>query len=262
MQIENWNYAAGITNWKSITLQAINLNFPVVRFGVAFQNYNTAQEASFNAAVEAIATWMQSLTIPNGTTLILELGNEESFHITDGTTQQHVRDNMRILYTACKAICTNPQIKITYTMANGEMFSFHNDILASKPYPGDFASVNLYSYPVSQTSGTYFGINIASFLAWFNNVNDTAKTLGPGVISEFGPDPDGYADSRWSDVEFYDTQFRQNLQKIIDAGVSEGYIYNFIDPNNIFGCRRTTGEYNPWWYSLTGKRKPVGVGMI
>lgn len=247
--IENWNYSAGIALWKTIAQYALTLGFEEVTFGLTFQNYNAAEQTAFAAAQDALANWFDQQTVPVGTTFIFCQGNEESFHITDSSTTAQVRAFYRTRYTALKA--AHPLRTFTYSMANGEMFPFFNDLNGSAlAYPWDYASVNLYSYPTGQTSGTYFRINIGSMLAWFGTTVE---------ITEFGPDDGGYLDTEWFDRHFYADQFLQNLHTIIDNNLPAAYIYNFQD--SLFGCLSPKRIFRSWWYVLRGVREPFNLEM-
>ena len=136
------------------------------------------------------------------------------------------------------------------------MFNFYNDFHNSGLfYPWDFPSANLYSAPYPNgtltPSATYYKQNITNAAFWFGISNF--------VLSEFGPDPSGYSDGAWYDRKFYSEQFVQNLQAAIEAGINVAYIYNYMDSQ--FGCKNTTGIFNPWWYALRGQRARY-TGMV
>lgn len=169
------------------------------------------------------------------------------YHRDGSLTDAQVRANMRTDYAAVKAVYTKGPV--TYSMANGEMFPYFNDSLS---YPWDFASANLYSYPHgSTTSGTSFTVNLSNATSWFGTTFQ---------VSEFGPDPSGYADATWFHKDFYADQFVANLRDIIDHNITRGYIYNYMDSS--FGCKSPNGTYRPWWYDLRGVARPFNVGMV
>ena len=248
MLIEQYNYTAGVDRWKTYTQKALDLGFNKVIFGLTNPTYTAGNQSAFNTAQQGIASWMQSINDPR---LVLCIGNEEMYHHDGSISDASVRANMRTLYTACKAIYTIPGSKITYSMANGEMFQYKLEHDGGAIWPWDYASANLYSYPHgSTTSGTYFSINLSSAIAWFGSTF---------VISEFGPDPNGYSDGAWGEREIYADHFYNQLLDIIDHNIPEAAIYNYMD--GAFGCKSPNGTYRPHWYLLRGLPIPMDAGM-
>ena len=246
--IEQFDYAAGITNWKAILNKARLLPFKEIIFGLSNNAYTSANEAAFNAALLSLATYLQSLNDPR---ITLVIGNELSYRHDGSVTDAHVRANARTNYTACKAVYTVG--KITYNMANGEMFPFYNDFNGSAlPYPWDYPSANLYTYRHgATTSGTYFTVNLSSALSWF----------GPTfTLSEVGPDPEGYSDTYWFDQEFYAKRFARNILAAIEKGIKVICVYNYMDAN--FGMISPTGIHRAWYYTVLGLPIPNNAGMI
>lgn len=243
----------GIPLWKTILEYALTFDFETITIGLSSNptTLTNSNKGNFTAAYTTPSTgfayYLQAL---NDSRIVLCIGNEETYHHDGSITDAQTRAFLRTHYIAIKAIYTRGPV--TYSMANGEMFPFYNDFTGSSlAYPWDFASANLYSYASSQNSATYFSINLSSATFWFGS------TL---VVSEFGPDPSGYADSRWADKDFYAAQFADNERDIIDHDIIKAYAYNFMDAS--FGCKSPNGTFRPWWYTLRGEQIPVNAGMV
>lgn len=244
----------GIPLWKTILEYALTFDFETITIGLSsnpttLTNSNKGNfTAAFTTPSSGFAYYIASLNDPR---IIVCIGNEETYHHDGSISDTQTRAFIRTHYAAIKPLL--PNNSLTYSMANGEMYPFYSDYTNSNlSYPWDFPSANLYSYPTGQGSNTYYSINLSSATAWFGN-----STL---VVSEFGPDEAGYADSRWGDKDFYTAQFVDNELDIIDHGIKKGFIYNFM--NDAFGCKSQSGVFRPWWYALRGEQVPVNAGMI
>lgn len=248
------NTSTGVPLWKTILQYARTFDFETITIGLSSNptTLTNGNKANFTAAFTTPSTgyayYLQGL---NDSRIVLCIGNEETYHRDGSLTDTQVRAFIRTHYTAIAAIYTVGPI--TYSMANGEMFPFFNDLSGSAlPYPWDFASANLYSYPHgATTSGTSFNTNLSSATAWFGS---------DFVVSEFGPDPSGYSDGSWGHKDLYADQFVLNLHDIIDHDILIAAIYNFQD--SLFGCKSPNGTFRPWWFDLRGEPRPFNVGMV
>lgn len=227
----------GIPAWKKVLEYALTLPFLKVGIGLSSNptSYTASSAATFRTIKNSYATYLKGL---GDSRIVYYHGNEETYHRDGSLTDAQVRANMRTDYAAIKAIA--PDLSVTYAMANGEMFPFFNDSLS---YPWDFASANLYSYPTNQTTATDYGVNVGSFLFWFNAANDCE-------ITEFGPSDVGYAKGTWGDEDFYTATYVRMLKIGMEQGVSKMYIYNYMDGSNVFGVRHTNGSYRKWYRPL------------
>jgi hypothetical protein len=238
---------AGINNWKTRLAFARTLAFTEISIGISSNPtpLTSGSIAAFNSARQTYAAFLEGL---GDSRITFCMGNEEMYHRNGTLTDAQVRANETTQYGVLSGIYTIG--KISYSMANGEMFPFFSDgNWPTKNNPdGDYVGVNLYTYPTGQTSGTFFRINLSSAKAWFGS---------SVVVTEFGPDHDGYNADRWGDRSFYAAQFAQQLQDIIDYDITCAMIYNFQDA--LFGCKSPNGTFRPHWYILRGLRQPVGI---
>lgn len=239
--------------WKPVCLFALSLEFEEVTFGHSNGAYTSSNMAAFNTARESLAQWCED---QNNPALTFITGNEEMFHRDGSLTDAQVRTNETTEYGVLRDIYTVG--KMTYTMANGEMFVFYNDgDWPAKDDANGYVSANLYSYAAPLANGaTYFKQNIANGQGWFG--------AGNFHIHEFGPDPNGYVPATWKSERMYELQFLQNLEEIIRAGVPRAYAYNFL--GEPWGALRQKApgqrSFKPWWYSLQGLKKPITIEYI
>ncbi len=245
--IVDYTLTSTINAWKIICLYALSLGFDEVIFGLTSNptQITDLNITTFNAARATFAGWCQAQHNPR---LTLCGGNEEMYHHNGSISDAALRANENAQYDVLSAIYTDGPV--TWSLANGEMFPYFGD----GDQPGDYQSVNLYSYHHTATnSATHFNTNLSSAKAWFGD---------DVVVSEFGPDPDGYSDTYWVDKEFYADHFRNNLLDIIDhdIDIENAFVYNFID--SAFGCKGPNGKFRPWWYLLIGEKIPANVGMV
>lgn len=251
----------GIPLWKTVLEFTMKYPFKTITIGLsANPTYLTNTNKNdftdkFTHADTGFARYMAG--IDDGR-LILCGANEEMFHHDGSISDTQVRAFIRTHMAAIDAVFPG---KKTVSMANGEMFPYFNDLNGSSlPYPwtvdngvhNGFPSINLYSYHHGATnSATYFYINLNSACAWFG-----ASNL---VVSEYGPDPDGYSDTYWGNRYFYAKQFRQMTIDIAEHDIKIATIYNFQD--SAFGCMSPGRIYRPHWYSARGEPMPYNVGM-
>lgn len=227
--------SASLDTWKGYAESALDMGFEEVCFGISFgvgTGLGTSTQAAYLTAIDGFATWAQGVNDPR---LEMHVGNEEELHHDGTMTAADVREFMRGCATAAKAIYTTGTICYCSSVANGaEIASWASEGLGDL----DRIGFNLYdTLPM-------FTANVAAIASGFS---------GSGFVSEWGTN-NGYID--FNNETLYKNAIFNRQQALVNAGVTEGFYYNFMESGNKWGIKLhpITGDFREAWPSLLGIR--------
>lgn len=227
-----------ITRWRGYVQTAITFGFTKIIYGLSFgpgANWTLADEAAYTTAIQAEATWVQSL---GDSRIEFQVGNEEVNHKNASVTLLQVRDFMRTCATNVKAIYTLGLVSYaeSATFSPSQITSWAGEGLGNLDRLGWNVYDGLGTFSTILTSITSNFTNINSYISEFNNNG----SLGYSAVGN---------EVAWAGIG-------ENLKKQIEnSGITEYHYFDYVDGDDNFGIRTVAGNYRYIWPFMLGTRR-------